>query len=627
MSRKINILFYTLMIGLLFALSNSCEKDDPKSTPALTTTIVNEITQTTAFTGGIITNDGGTSVTTRGVCWSTNQTPTINDSKTMNGAGTGSFTTNIANLTPNTNYYLRAYATNIVGTSYGNAVSFKTLKELETPTLLTVDATDISQTTAASGGIINDDGGAPITIRGICWSTNQTPTIYDSKTMNGTGTGRFNSNIANLAPNTTYYIRAYATNIVGTSYGNEVSFKTLEELKLPTLVTAVVSEITQTSAIAGGNITDDGGAPITIRGICWSTNQAPTINDSKTMNGTGNGNFNSNIANLAPNITYYVRAYATNSVGTSYGNEVSFKTLKELEVPTLTTIDITEITQTTAISGGNITDDGGTAITARGIYWSKNQTPSINDNKTMDGTGKGSFRSNISDLTPNTTYYVRAYATNSEGTSYGKAIYFTTKQNEANIVDVDGNVYPIVTIGTQVWMAENLKTTKYNDGTIIPLMTENNAWTSLTSPGYSWYDNDDTKYKVVYGALYNWYTVNTGKLCPKGWHVPTDSEWTILTKYLGGDIVAGGKLKETGTVYWAIPNEGATNETNFTARPGGHREIDGEFLNIKFSSYWWSSTEQSQTNAWIRDIFYVETFITRYDSNKREGASVRCIRD
>ena len=615
------------MIGLLFALSNSCEKDDPKSTPALTTTIVNEITQTTAFTGGIITNDGGTSVTTRGVCWSTNQTPTINDSKTMNGAGTGSFTTNIANLTPNTNYYLRAYATNIVGTSYGNAVSFKTLKELETPTLLTVDATDISQTTAASGGIINDDGGAPITIRGICWSTNQTPTIYDSKTMNGTGTGRFNSNIANLAPNTTYYIRAYATNIVGTSYGNEVSFKTLEEFKLPTLVTAVVSEITQTSAIAGGNITDDGGAPITIRGICWSTNQAPTINDSKTMNGTGNGNFNSNIANLAPNITYYVRAYATNSVGTSYGNEVSFKTLKELEVPTLTTIDITEITQTTAISGGNITDDGGTAITARGIYWSKNQTPSINDNKTMDGTGKGSFRSNISDLTPNTTYYVRAYATNSEGTSYGKAIYFTTKQNEANIVDVDGNVYPIVTIGTQVWMAENLKTTKYNDGTIIPLMTENNAWTSLTSPGYSWYDNDDTKYKVVYGALYNWYTVNTGKLCPKGWHVPTDSEWTILTKYLGGDIVAGGKLKETGTVYWAIPNEGATNETNFTARPGGHREIDGEFLNIKFSSYWWSSTEQSQTNAWIRDIFYVETFITRYDSNKREGASVRCIRD
>ena len=184
-----------------------------------------------------------------------------------------------------------------------------------------------------------------------------------------------------------------------------------------------------------------------------------------------------------------------------------------------------------------------------------------------------------------------------------------------------------MTIGTQVWMAENLKTTKYNDGTIIPLMTENNAWTSLTSPGYSWYDNDDTKYKVVYGALYNWYTVNTGKLCPKGWHVPTDSEWTILTKYLGGDIVAGGKLKETGTVYWAIPNEGATNETNFTARPGGHREIDGEFLNIKFSSYWWSSTEQSQTNAWIRDIFYVETFITRYDSNKREGASVRCIRD
>ena len=158
-----------------------------------------------------------------------------------------------------------------------------------------------------------------------------------------------------------------------------------------------------------------------------------------------------------------------------------------------------------------------------------------------------------------------------------------------NIVDIDGNVYHTVTIGTQVWMVENLKTTRYNDGTAIPLVTDEYSMGNLTTPGYCWY-NDSATYGNTYGALYNWYAVNTGKLAPTGWHVPTDSEWTVLTTYAGGESVAGGPLKEAGTVHWKSPNTGATNATGFTALPGGICENNGTFTGIGYSGYWWSST-------------------------------------
>jgi len=146
--------------------------------------------------------------------------------------------------------------------------------------------------------------------------------------------------------------------------------------------------------------------------------------------------------------------------------------------------------------------------------------------------------------------------------------------------DIEGNVYPTVNIGTQVWMAENLKTTKYNDGMAMPLVSDNNAWEALKTPGYCWYNNDAAANKNRFGALYNWYTVNTKKLCPAGWHVPNDKEWTTLRTYLGGEEIAGGKLKETGTTHWTSPNTDATNQTEFTALPGGGRRSNGEFFGL-----------------------------------------------
>lgn len=198
------------------------------------------------------------------------------------------------------------------------------------------------------------------------------------------------------------------------------------------------------------------------------------------------------------------------------------------------------------------------------------------------------------------------------------------------IKDIDGNVYHIVTIGTQVWMVENLKTTRCNDGISIFNITDSTQWSNMTTPAYCWYLNDEDNYKDPYGALYNWYTVETGKICPTGWHVPTDDEWTTLIDYLGGERVAGGKLKEKGTTHWESPNSEATNESGFTALPNGFRFGsfgNGSFKSLGFSGYWWSSTEYYATLAWVRGMVYDTGDVYRDFSFKDYGYSVRCVRD
>ncbi len=178
-------------------------------------------------------------------------------------------------------------------------------------------------------------------------------------------------------------------------------------------------------------------------------------------------------------------------------------------------------------------------------------------------------------------------------------------------------------------MKENLKTTKFSDGTSIPFVTDNSTWGNLATPGYCWYNNDLAN-KNIYGALYNWYAVNTGKLCPKGWHVPSDAEWTTLTAFLGGEIVAGGKLKETGNSHWNAfldPEPLTTNETGFTALPGGLRRLDGMYNNLGDYVYWWSSTDDDATTAWFRAIRNWLSSTLTSSTDKENGFSVRCLKD
>lgn len=407
----------------------------PSTTASLVTANITAIGSNTATSGGDITSDGGSPITARGVVWSTTSSPTVAlSTKSSDGTGTGPFTSKISNLINGTTYYVRAYATNANGTMYGNEVSFKALANA--PSLSTNNPTSITASSAVSGGNITDDGGDPISARGIVWSTNSGPTIaLSTKTTEGTGKGSFTSSATNLIAGKTYYIRAYATNSAGTSYGNEVSFTT--SANLPTVTTTQISSINSNSAMSGGNITSDGGGLVTIRGVVWSTTTGPTVAlSTKTSDGGGNGVFTSSITSLTPGKTYYVRAYATNSSGTAYGAEVSF-TADGL-LPTLTTNNTSLLTSSSVQTGGNISYDGGSAITERGVVWNTSSTPTIAlTTKTSDGTGTGSFTSNLTNLTPSTTYYLRSYATNSKGTGYGNEIIFTTPANLPTLTTAD----------------------------------------------------------------------------------------------------------------------------------------------------------------------------------------------
>jgi uncharacterized protein (TIGR02145 family) len=196
------------------------------------------------------------------------------------------------------------------------------------------------------------------------------------------------------------------------------------------------------------------------------------------------------------------------------------------------------------------------------------------------------------------------------------------------MTDQDGNVYKTVTIGTQTWMAENLRTTKYNDGSDIPNITDNDEWEDLTTGAYCNYNNtSDEDTIATYGRLYNWYAVDTGKLCPTGWHVPKDTEWAELSTFLGGESVAGGKLKEIGTSHWQSHTTGATNETGFTALPGGGRTYSGTFGDVGYRGKWWSATESDAYGAYYWIIYDNYSFLNSSSYDKAVGFSVRCVRD
>ncbi len=326
-----------------------------------------------------------------------------------------------------------------------------------------------------------------------------------------------------------------------------------------------------------------------------------------------------------------------------------FTTCKEEELPTLSTSSISNITATSATGGGTITSDGRARVISRGVCWSTKPNPTIKGTFTLDGAGTGVFSSIISCLSGATTYSVRAYATNSVGTAYGDQQSFTTQGSNpiifnpdltyGSVTDIDGNCYKTIQIGTQIWMAENLKTTKYNDGTGIPLVTDSLTWQNLegydehtqnpyVNPGYCWYGNNIDISKDTYGALYNFTAVDRGGLCPSGWHVPGMEEWEILTDCLGRIEVAGGKLKEAGFIHWKNPNSGADNSCGFTALPGGMRTPGAGFMLMGYKGSWWTGESSFRATGIAWSLSY-ETVTAQFmdEARANNGFSVRCIKD
>lgn len=398
--------------------------------PTVITAEVSNIELTSAVCGGNVTDDGNLPVTARGICWSTHPQPSLEDSFTEDGEGLGSFESLMEFLNPNTTYFVRAYATNYKGTAYGEDKEFQTPTDYQLPTVLTDAPSDIGVTSARCGGIVTDDGNSEVTNRGVCWSLADPPTIDDNVMQMGSGIGSFSEIIEGFEENTRYYVRAYAINMIGTNYGDSRTFITGHNVVGPTVITKVVTDITETTAMTGGEVTSDGGAEIIERGVCYGINQNPTINDMIVQSGSGIGEFDCLLENLDSGVTYYVRAYATNEVETAYGQQETFTTDQEQSLPIVETSVVTNIGQTSATCGGNVLSDGNSSVTARGVCWSRSQNPTIANSHTTDGTGTGQFVSSITNLQQNTTYYVRAYATNGIGTAYGEQKVLTTDSPE-----------------------------------------------------------------------------------------------------------------------------------------------------------------------------------------------------
>jgi uncharacterized protein (TIGR02145 family) len=607
---------------------------DPIVAPTVTTTAVSGTTYTTAVSGGNITNDGGGTILAGGVCWSLSSDPSIvgNPNKTADATGTGIFTSNISGLEPGKTYHVRAYATNSAGTSYGADVPFST-DPVVAPTVTTTAVSGTTYTTVNTGGNITNAGGGTISAGGVCWGANANPDITGNKTTDATGIGVFTSHLSSLLPGTIYHVRAYATNSAGTSYGADIQFST-NAIVAPTVTTAAVTGTTYTTANTGGNITNAGGGTISAGGVCWGTSANPDIIGSKTSDATGTGVFTSHLSSLLPGTIYHVRAYATNSAGTSYGSDIQFTT-NAIVAPTVSTTAVTAFTVNTAVAGGNVTDLGGGTLTAKGVCWSLSPSPSIADPKTDDGTTIGPFTSNLTGLVGNSTYYLRAYATNGAGTSYGSVLSFRTYA----AIDADGNGYYSVTLGSQTWMTENLKTSRYRNNDLIGTTTADVS--GLPAPAYQWAYNNNENNVATYGRLYTWYAItDTREVCPLGWHVPTDAEWATLTSYLrsngysytpGSDDIGKSMAATSGWDAFGTPgtigNDQASNNTSgFTALPGGFRDAYGAFTALGQDGHWRSTTESTADNAWYYSLDYDFGTIYRNDFGKRNGYSVRCVK-
>ncbi len=403
------------------------------SRPHVSTGTPAEIGPRSARCPGEVTFTGDGPVTARGVCLGTQPNPTIDHGVFECGSGTGTFEAHLTGLSPVTTYYVRAFATNDGGTAYGEGRTFVT--DLSTPNVFTTRVTGVTTDGFSMEGDVTFDGGGDVDARGACWSTSTEPTIAGDHTAAGAGTGTFSVQVTGLEPGQLYYVRAFATNSAGTYYGSQLSVTT--GITAPTVSTTPVTDIGYTSATAGGHLVHTGGETVSACGVCWSTSSPPTQDDAH-LSVEAAETFSCAISELLPGTRYYVRAYAVNAAGTSYGEPVAFTTVRAL--PSVVTSPITPVSPHAATGGGQVTDGGDSAVTARGVCWSAEGIPDLEDSHTVDGEGDGSYSSTLEGLALDTTYRARAYATNARGTAYGEVVIFTTTAGTAQVATANPQV-------------------------------------------------------------------------------------------------------------------------------------------------------------------------------------------
>lgn len=399
----------------------------------------------------------------------------------------------------------------------------------------------------------------------------------------------------------------------------------------PVLTTAEISGIQVTTAISGGEIINEGSSAIISRGVCWSKNSGPTIADNKTIDGTGTGSFSSCMTGLEGATNYNVRAYASNDAGTGYGPEISFITVGQ--PPVTKDLAATNISVTTVTLNASVNANLPTMITFEfGTTTNYGESLVATQNHLTGGT-EIIVNADIKGLKSSTLYHYRVKATNQFGTTYGDDLTFSTK-----LSDADGNVYNTVLIGTQLWMKENLKTTKYANGDLIgTTSTPSLDVSSLTEPKYQWQHSN-----IDYGRLYTYYAIADNRhICPVGWHIPTDAEWYTLTDYLSNNGFNYGENRSYIAKSMAAPSgwtpdpapgnvgndQPSNNSSGFTGFGGGGRYSNGVMNFVTYHGIWWSSTESSASAAYFRCIGYIPAAVYRGVFNKSYGLSVRCVQD
>lgn len=582
----------------------------------------------------------GSGVFERGIVWSSSPNPTQTSNKSIAGTGGFGFTHSFSFIDPNNIQYARAYARTSAGVYYSPERSFTPIPGLRCPGTPTV--TDIDGNTYYTVQIGNQ-----------CWTQSN---LKVSKYRNGDNipTGLSDGQWSSTTSG------AYAINnndpVNDGLYGKLYNWYAVDDSRglCPTgWHVPSDAEWTSLTTFLGGTSEDGGKMKSTdiqpTPGGWLSPNTGATNSSGFTGKPGGyrvdagwyggyDGSYgkwwSSSVSNAGDSwYRYLVSNYEHVFVHNLGQNEgFSIRCLKNT-LPQVNTTSITNVTPSTALVTGEVISEGDQNI-IRGFCYSTTSNPTLSNDTTMNGTGLGVYSDTLQNLTPSTTYYVRAYATNSVGTSYGSELNFTTINfmcGTTSIVDIDGNINNTVQIGTQCWTQSNLKVTKYRNGDNIPTGLSDAQWGSTTSGAYAIYSNDPVN-DALYGKLYNWYAVTDSRgLCPTGWHVPSDGEWTTLTDFLGGESVAGGAMKSTATQPtwggWNTPNTGATNSSGFTGLPGGYRGFVGGFVILGYVGLWWSSSVAGSGDAWYRELGYNGAIAYRDGNDRRGGFSVRCARD
>ena len=400
----------------------------------------------------------------------------------------------------------------------------------------------------------------------------------------------------------------------------------------PVVETDSISSVTGTAAVFHAKVTSDGGEAVTAQWFRYGTSAASLV-DSAAVAGTATP-FTASVSTLTAGTTYYVAGFARNAKGTTPGDTLSFTTWA---APTVDTDTASSVTATTATLNATFTD-GGSAVTATGFKYATNAALTSPADVTGSGT-TSPFTAALTGLTASTQYWAVGYATNAVGTSYGDTITFTTSAGAPSAscsvpsVTYDSFTYTTVLIGSQCWFKENLRNDNYNDGTAIPGNLDDGTWSATTSGAQTVYgegsssvfsgSSDEGANLATYGRLYNWYAVNTGKLCPSGWHVPTDAEWITLENTLGSSV-AGTTLKVTSS---NTPAWDGSNTSGFSALPGGYRDPNnGSFVDQPNNGYWWSSSPDG-SEAWYRVLIAMVPAVIPMKLVPGGGFSARCVQD